>query len=95
MAMDSWRRVKMDLSTLAACSPGGDVRSWIPREPNGPASEIFIFSQSPWRTETRWLLALYVEVISWRRDLKTAWVVLDVAPMTERWPENSSTRMIS
>lgn len=82
--MDSCRRVKMDLSTLAACSPGVDAWSWIPREPKGTASETVTFSQSPCRAETRWLLALYVDVIKCRMDLKTACVFLDVAPMTDR-----------
>lgn len=43
----SCRMVNMYLSTLAACSPGGDVRKVMPREPRGPAREVLIFSQSP------------------------------------------------
>ena len=47
VAMESCRSVKIDRSTLAACSPGGDVWRVIPREPRGPAREVLTFSQSP------------------------------------------------
>ena len=47
VAVVSCRRVRMDRSTRAACSPGEDVWSAIPREPRGAAREVLIFSQSP------------------------------------------------
>ena len=41
------RMVRMDRSTRAACSPGGDVWRVMPSEPRGPASDVLTFSQSP------------------------------------------------
>ena len=53
VAVVSWRRVCIERSTRAACSPGVDAWSLMPIDPSGLAREMLMFSQSPWRVCTR------------------------------------------
>ena len=60
MAVVSCLRVRMERSTRAACSPGGEVCSEIPRDPRGAASEVLIFSVIVERMDVRstWSVAV-------------------------------------
>ena len=94
MAVVSCLRVRMERSTRAACSPGGEVCSEIPRDPRGAASEVLIFSQSSWSVWTyaprgAWRCAVYVLAMTWWRALKTVGVDSDAAPTMDRCPVNS------
>ena len=45
--------VRIERSTRAACSPGGEVCSLTPMDPRGVARDMFTFSESPCRSSTR------------------------------------------
>ena len=89
------RIIRIERSTRAVCSPGGDVWRVIPSEPSGSASDLFTISQSPCSVWTRWRFELYVMDMMCCRALKMAGVDFEEEPITVMCPVNSSTSIIS